>query len=103
MTILSGEQLAAPCGYCRQYIKEFSHNDVVVYRFRNNSKCIWGVFRRATRLLITLPFFFLSLLDPQVWESLCLDSIYRQSPSVTYSNKSFIIKLPEIISIFSRF
>ena len=28
VTELTGEQLAAPCGYCRQYIKEFSHDDV---------------------------------------------------------------------------
>jgi cytidine deaminase len=31
VTELSGDQLAAPCGYCRQYIKEFSHNDVSLF------------------------------------------------------------------------
>lgn len=28
VTELTGDQLAAPCGYCRQCIKEFSHDDV---------------------------------------------------------------------------
>ena len=28
VTELSGEMLAAPCGFCRQFIKEFSKNDV---------------------------------------------------------------------------
>lgn len=35
VTELSGDQLAAPCGYCRQYIKEFSHDDVSTPLYRN--------------------------------------------------------------------
>ena len=40
VTELSGDQLAAPCGYCRQYIKEFSHDDVSRYKCRKNLKFI---------------------------------------------------------------
>jgi len=36
VTSLEEDQLAAPCGYCRQYIKEFSHNDVTHRIFRVN-------------------------------------------------------------------
>ena len=28
VTELTGERIAAPCGICRQYIKEFSRDDV---------------------------------------------------------------------------
>jgi len=36
VTSLEEDQIAAPCGYCRQYIKEFSHNDVPHKIFRVN-------------------------------------------------------------------
>ena len=39
VTELEGDQLAAPCGYCRQYIKEFSRNDVRLDAGRNNCWC----------------------------------------------------------------
>jgi cytidine deaminase len=41
VTELTGEQLAAPCGYCRQYIKEFSHDDVSISSLRNGCWCTW--------------------------------------------------------------
>lgn len=31
VTELTEDMLAAPCGYCRQFIREFSHDDVSIY------------------------------------------------------------------------
>lgn len=31
ITELTGELIAAPCGFCRQFIKEFSKNDVTLF------------------------------------------------------------------------
>ena len=62
VTELTGDVLAAPCGFCRQFIKEFSKNDVSFFIFRRKFLSISVAFPKAMRKPYLLMCFFLTLL-----------------------------------------
>ena len=68
VTELTGDMLAAPCGFCRQFIKEFSKNDVFLFLYRKKFSFILVVLPKDMRKLYLLMYFFHTPLDPNLLE-----------------------------------
>ncbi len=68
VTELTGDMLAAPCGFCRQFIKEFSKNDVFLFLYRKKFSFILVVLPKDMRKLYLLMCFFRTPLDPNLLE-----------------------------------
>lgn len=91
VTNLTGEEVTAPCGFCRQFIRQFSHDDVCIFAKQNKLLIHLGSVKKGHEQTITLR----HLLPFQPWA--------QNRPMIYLHSNSNIIPFLHLLHLFLKY